>query len=188
MGTPGQGYQADAKQQSGGGSGTSRVGGQPGDANAPSMGGSDSSAADGQQGTPSMTAHVNSGKPKQSLAAKRGEDWGLPDANQSMVPVTRPVLVRCEANQLTIIPDEDRLLPKRIAIRNRTEDSVDELVSGVWDQMKAWGLAGRGMYWKPTLVIEVAPGGEARYAELQQLLAGSGMEVKQRATTATRRR
>ncbi len=34
------------------------------------------------------------------------------------------------------------------------------------------------MYWRPQLAVDVAPGGEARYADLQTLLTDSGLEVK----------
>ena len=90
------------------------------------------------------------------------------------------MIVRCSPNQLTIVPDDNRSLPKNVPLGARTEDAVDGLVSGVWDHMKDWGLAGRGLYWRPTLVMEVAPGAEARFAELQTLLQGSGLEVRQR--------
>ena len=129
----------------------------------------------------------NKSRPK-SIASNRGRDWGLPEGSSHMTPVTRPVIIRCDANQLTIVPDDARTLPKTIPLGTRTEDSVDKLVSGVWDHMKDWGLAGRGMYWRLTLSMEVAPGGESRFQELQALLHDSGMEVKQRQPPTTERR
>jgi hypothetical protein len=36
------------------------------------------------------------------------------------------------------------------------------------------------MYWKPTLVVEVQPGGEERFRDLQVLLAESGLDVQKR--------
>lgn len=180
MGSPGQGFQSNADQQAAQGSGSARTGGSPGSANSPSSGGSESAAGDDQQSPPSAVAHVTSDNRKKSLAGKRGADWGLPDAASHMTPVTRPVIIRCEPNRLTIVPDDNHSLPKTVPLGARTEDSVDQLVSGVWDHMKGWGLAGRGMYWRPNLVMEVAPGAETRFSELQALLAGSGMEVKAR--------
>jgi hypothetical protein len=104
-----------------------------------------------------------------------------------MVPVTRPIIIRCEPHQLTIMPEDNRTLPQTIPLSGRTDAAVDKLVSGVWDYMKSWGLAGRGMYWRPTLSMEVAPGAEGRFEELQALLQDSGMEVKRRQTPAQRR-
>jgi hypothetical protein len=47
--------------------------------------------------------------------------------------------------------------------------------------MDRWGLAVSNGYWKPILTIEVKPGGEECFWELQQLLRGSGIEVEKKA-------
>jgi hypothetical protein len=118
-------------------------------------------------------------KSADSLAKSRGEDWGLPDAHDGAVPVTRPIVVECQANRLRVIGPDGKSIQKEIAMTSETGDSVDELVATVWDQMKGWGLAGRGLYWQPTLVMRVAPDAQQRYADLQGLLAHSGLELKQ---------
>jgi hypothetical protein len=46
--------------------------------------------------------------------------------------------------------------------------------------MKTWGIAGRGMYWRPILSIEVTPDAEFRYAELKSLLDDSGLIVERK--------
>jgi len=72
----------------------------------------------------------------------------------------------------------DRGLPdKQVVFSGKTEDAVDTLVAQIWDHVKTWGLAGRGMYWKPVLSVHVAPDGTARFNELKQLLANSGLEL-----------
>jgi len=43
--------------------------------------------------------------------------------------------------------------------------------------MEHWGIAGRGMYWKPVLNIYVEPGAQQRAVELQQLLKQSGLQI-----------
>ena len=40
------------------------------------------------------------------------------------------------------------------------------------------GSAGRGIYWRPQLAVDVAPGAEGRYSDLKTLLADSGLDVK----------
>ncbi len=57
---------------------------------------------------------------------------------------------------------------------------MDAFVSAVWDHMKDWGIAGRGMYWRPILKFDVASQAEPRYAEIRTLLDGSGLEVQSR--------
>jgi len=45
-------------------------------------------------------------------------------------------------------------------------------------RLAAWGIAGRGMYWRPVLHVYVAPEAEQRFAELSALLEGSGLTVE----------
>jgi hypothetical protein len=97
-----------------------------------------------------------------------------------MAPVTRPILVRCEADRLTIVPEDRHQQAKVTPLGDEARDNMDEFVSHVWQHMKGWGIAGRGMYWRPTLVMDVAPGAADRYAEVKTLLADSGLEVRER--------
>jgi hypothetical protein len=46
--------------------------------------------------------------------------------------------------------------------------------------MDSWGIAGRGMYWRPILHVYNAPGAEGRADDLEALLEGSGLEVKRK--------
>ena len=122
---------------------------------------------------------------QQSLAALRGKNWGLPDATGSAVGLTRPIRIRCEADRLTILPERRRDTPaEAVVFGSRTEDAVEDLVSGVWEHMERWGIAGKGMYWKPILQMEVAAGGEERYRDLEQLLDNSGLVVRRKGETA----
>lgn len=112
------------------------------------------------------------------LADHRGENWGLPNAAKSSVGITRPILVHCYADRLEILPEVNSRSARVVLLPERTEEAVDELVSAVWEHMKQWGIAGRGMYWKPVLKVFVAVGAEARFAELRILLDGSGLEIQ----------
>jgi hypothetical protein len=68
-----------------------------------------------------------------------------------------------------------------ISFAAKTEASVDELVGAVWQQTKSWGIAGKGMYWRPEIVVDVQAGGEVRFRDLIVLLDGSGLSVSQAA-------
>jgi hypothetical protein len=142
---------------------------------------SNSSGAD-----PSATERSGGKKPSQvkPLAESRGSDWGLPDAARGSVGVTRPVAILCYADRLVIMSEEGTGRGKQIVLTEETQDSVDELVSSVWAHIKTWGIAGKGLYWKPILSMDVQPGAETRFAELQSLLNDSGLEVKQRGKPA----
>jgi hypothetical protein len=157
---------------SGGGAGGS--GGSGGSSGGQSGGG----ASAGQIQDVSMVDDRRSGGDDsvESLASKRGKDWSLPDAARKATPVTRPVQLLCSNEHLTVF--SIRNLPdKQINFGPRTADSVDELVRTIWAQVDTWGLAGRGMYWRPTLSIHYAPDGAQRFEELRRLLSNSGLEV-----------
>jgi hypothetical protein len=119
-------------------------------------------------------------KHKKNLAEKRGVDWGLRDAARGSVGVTRPIRVDCYADRLVVVSERGPAANKTVALGPRTQSSIDALVSTVWENMEAWGMAGRGMYWRPVLQFYVAPDAERRFAELSPLLDGSGMMVERK--------
>jgi hypothetical protein len=116
-------------------------------------------------------------KKAHSLADERGRNWSLPSAAQQSVPGSRPIHSECRGDRLVILPDAGNAEPQVVMFAGRTEDSVDKLVAGVWAHTKGWGIAGRQMYWRPSLVLELGPSGEGRFSELQALMANSGLEV-----------
>lgn len=141
---------------------------------------SESSGQPPSLGAPPLKINSPQGKKVKSMAQARGRDWGLPNAEPHAVAANRPLLVECHNDRL-VIPAADRSEPpKEIRLGANTQDSMDDLVSGVWKHIEGWGLAGRGMYWKPELVMEVKPGAADRYAEIKGLLADSGLEVRER--------
>lgn len=120
----------------------------------------------------------NENHPKpQSLAVRRGEDWGLREAGRGSVGITRPMRIECHANRLIVISDRGPGNNRMVPLGPRTVSSIDLLITAVWEQMGTWGMAGRGMYWKPVLQIRVAPDAERRFVELAALLEGSGLTI-----------
>ena len=111
------------------------------------------------------------------LAETRGRDWGLPDAARGSVPITRPIRIDLDATRVVLVPERGLGSEKQIELQGDTTDTIDDLVSAVWGHMESWGIAGRGMYWRPILKVRVGPGAERRFADLKILLEGSGIEV-----------
>jgi hypothetical protein len=107
----------------------------------------------------------------------RGRDWGLPNASAGSVPITRPIRVDCYPDRFVIAPHGQQG-GRVVHVGPQTKDSVNEFVSAVWEQMDTWGIAGRGMYWRPVISVHVAPGGEQRSEDLKTLLEGSGLQVE----------
>jgi hypothetical protein len=83
------------------------------------------------------------------------------------------------------MPEERGQSPVTVRLGPRTQESMDEFVSGVWQHMKGWGKAGKGLYWRPTLVVDVKPGAADRYAEVKNLLQDSGLDVHERVAATT---
>jgi hypothetical protein len=75
---------------------------------------------------------------------------------------------------------KSRAKQQEFPIAGSIVDEVDQLVAELWQRMKAWGLAGSQMYWKPVLRVRVMNGAEPVFDELSQLLDGSGIEVKRK--------
>ena len=95
--------------------------------------------------------------------------------------ITRPIRMACYADRLVLLPeDRGSDKPEVLAIDGDLGDEVDQFVSKIWQRMDGWGIAGPGMYWKPVLVVQVPQTGEARYAELTQLLQNSGIVIKRK--------
>ncbi len=113
-----------------------------------------------------------------SLARIRGRNWGLSDQASDSIPLSRPIRVECYADRLVVVPDEGTTGGQIVALKDRTEDTIDTFVSALWDHMIDWKNAGQGMHWRPTLNVYVADDARNRFADLNVLLEGSGLTVK----------
>jgi len=132
-------------------------------------------------GAGSPAPHVPPGhRSARSMASTRGEDWGLNGASIGAIAASRPILVKCYSDKLVVVPETRTQQPREIRLGPHTEDAMDDLVSAVQDHMEVWGKAGRGLYWRPTLTMDIEPGAETRFAEIKSLLANSGLDVNQR--------
>ena len=93
--------------------------------------------------------------------------------------ITRPIRVAVLADRVVLVPDRGvQSVPQQVMVSPQLQaEEVDALVAAVQKEMKVWGLAVQGGYWKPILQMEVAAGAEQRFAELQTALQGSGYEI-----------
>ncbi len=150
-------------------------------------------SADGQQ-APDANGGTPGGSPVSSLAGERGKNWAVHTAKRSAgrgaVPITRSVYVACRSDRLVILatqrtdgenrshdeptgPGSHHVIP----LPSQTADAVDTFMSALQDHIKSWGIAGKEMYWRPKLVLQIAPDGQRRAADVQALLRGSGLTV-----------
>lgn len=144
----------------------------------------------GEEGTanryvPSPTTPPSSSSPAKnaqgadvkSIADSRGKDWASPGASKGLIPFTRTMIVQVAADRLIIQSQDPSIPASTVMMPDSTKAGVEEFVSKVWEEMKSWGSAGRGMYWRPELNLQVHPGGERRVQELQVLLKDSGLDL-----------
>jgi hypothetical protein len=96
--------------------------------------------------------------------------------------VTRPIHVAVLADRFVLVPDvgDDRPPIHQRISPQLTQTEVDALVSSVQKEMKAWGIAVEGGFWKPILDVEVAPDAEQHFADLQTALQNSGFELQRK--------
>jgi len=134
----------------------------------------------GKGGANSSSSGGRGGGSGSSSMASRGKDWGLPENSRGAVPIARPIVIDCLPDKLIVRADgAQSKIVKEIPLSGATSESIDELVGAISDHSATWGPAGRGMYWKPNLAVQVAPGADGRFADLQNLMADSGLEVRQ---------
>jgi hypothetical protein len=144
-------------------------------------GGGDSSSISMGTPTPSINYQANNqpqrNNSSHSLAKNRGRNWALPSSSAASLPIQRPIRIECYNDRLVLLPDSRDQQAQVIPLAERTDEAVDQLISSVRTYTKSWGMAGRSMYWKPQLVLEVKPNAESRAGDLQLLLADSGLDV-----------
>jgi hypothetical protein len=127
---------------------------------------------------------AGAGKPPegyQPLSTSRGENWGLPNRSPSATGFTRYIQVQCLPDRLLVMPEKgDYQGPVVIEMSEDTSVAVDPLVTTIWKRMESWGIAAEAGYWKPIVRVQVAPGAENRFEELQSLLSGSGLAIERK--------
>ena len=125
----------------------------------------------GDSSQPSSQAHT-------PISDVRGDNWALPGASSGSVPFERPMRVEIYSNQITLYHSDPRRQPLKIPFESDTRHTIERFVSAIWEHMESWGIAGRGMYWRPMLNVYVDPEARWRAEELKQLLDRSGLEIK----------
>ena len=128
-------------------------------------------------GSPGGTAGGSGGG---SLANSRGSNWASLETRDRPIPLTRPVHVECALNELRILDDSGRRIQTRVPVDGDTAQAVDPFVQALHAKVRAWGLAGDRMYWRPELVLSATADGQSRRDDLERLLADSGIDTRAR--------
>jgi hypothetical protein len=163
-------------------------------ANTPNSGGSresnsNPSAAPGGSGSSQQTrgsdtgvsvpANASSQGSSSSPSETRGNDWGLPTRTEGAIAYRRPIRISCYPDRLVIHGSQAERKNDLVLDYGRSVQTVlDPMVEAIWARIDSWGVAGFNSYWRPELQVQVQPGGEQAFSELQRLLSNSGLGVR----------
>ncbi|MCC7334979.1 MAG: hypothetical protein IT422_07780 [Pirellulaceae bacterium] len=183
LNAPNQGGSSDSSSgsagQSASGSQAGSSGGAPGSASQPP------DDMNGQQASPQLSLNKDfNGQRQEStapVASRRGRGWAWSQGPPSQTSVGRSIRLQCLADRWIVLPDSGKANdPSAIAITFdlSPQQRAERLAHVVAERVDSWGLALSGGYWKPTLVVDVAPDAQWRFHQLQQLLEGSGLDVQ----------
>lgn len=124
------------------------------------------------------------------VTASKGANLDPPRGQSGSVPIRRSIHLVVRADHVAILPERSTASGpafggKEIQIPGATEASLDEIVKALRSHVEEWGIAGRGLFWRPVLVLDVGPDGWRRAEELERLFKRRGIELRW-ATTANR--
>ncbi|MCA9240530.1 MAG: hypothetical protein KDA37_10035, partial [Planctomycetales bacterium] len=88
------------------------------------------------------------------------------------VAIRRPVTVTVFADRV-LIGKEGR----NVVLSGATSQDLSDVASAIKGQIKSWGLAGRGLYWRPVINLEVRPGGQHNAQQIYNAMRNSGVDV-----------
>lgn len=157
------------------GGGTARPGAMSAGAAGGAAGGSPSDGATG--GMPQVT--MQHPPATRSIAATAGSNWALPHSSARSVAVWRDIRVRLEPDRMLLLSETGRVT-QLVPLRGATAAAAYEIRNAVWQDMEHWGIAGYGMHWQPVLHVDVVPGAEQRFRDLQVLFDRSGFAIRDR--------
>lgn len=179
------GYAADGSPEAGesqsNAAGGNTAGGEGEVAAASGSGSSDSMGSPGEASNgASVTANANAG----------AQQSGSPGNSQSREPGPDDIAIR-RSLQMIVRSDQVAVLPHKavqsqqpvkddmvVAFNGPTQQHLGQLANVIRAEVGSWGIAGRGFYWKPVLLLTVAPDGLQRADELKRMLDRSGIEVR----------
>lgn len=177
----GEGSGADASELSLLGAGSGAAGDSASGASRPGEAPSAQNSADQNAGLASSPGGPSAGR--NGAGGSQDISAGLESltgGRRGAIPVTRPVVLQLRDGELRFtegapdpVPASDPRMPQRLA-------------EAVGQRVERWGTAGRGMAWKPELVIHVGPGQESAYARVSERLRRLGVEVRSAGVVAQR--
>jgi hypothetical protein len=113
----------------------------------------------------------------------RGKNWALIDANAQATPIRRTIQAVVRGDRVAVLPEGTSAAAgaaggREIPLTGNSRDAYEPFMMALESQIKDWGMAGRGLYWRPVLEVNVGPDGQQRAADIARLLKNSGIELR----------
>jgi hypothetical protein len=120
----------------------------------------------------------------------RGKNWALVDANSQATPIRRTIQIVVRGDRVAFLPDGVTAETAtsgghEVPLTGNSREAYEPFMMALETQIKDWGMAGRGLYWRPVLDINVGPDGERHAADIARLLKNSGIELRTPSAVAT---
>jgi len=164
------------------GAGTSSEGSSGSASGSQASGDQGSSGGSAANGGATSGGSSAAGSQAESIADAQGRNWAVQNGSPNSVAIRRPIQIVVRQNQLALLPsrhatDGEAATGKVISLDQSMNEISKEFAAALRTRIEEWGLAGRGLYWKPVLKINVGPGGEQTAKQVLRLLKGSGVEL-----------
>jgi len=111
----------------------------------------------------------------------QGENWAVPEhvAVAKGNQIVRTIRVVCYEDQFILIAPSTGGATEVFGFSDgNISEATFDLGAAVRERINGWGPTFPGGRWQPVLSVEVMPGGSERFEQLQQLMRGSGVEVR----------
>jgi hypothetical protein len=121
----------------------------------------------------------------------RGKNWALVDANAQATPIRRTIQIVVRGDRVAFLPEGVTAEAAasgghEVPLTGNSREAYEPFMMTLETQIKDWGMAGRGLYWRPVLDINVGPDGERHAADIARLLKNSGIELRTPSAVATK--
>jgi hypothetical protein len=138
---------------------------------------------------PSDLAKIPPDDKPQERRKPRGKNWALVDANSQATPIRRTIQIVVRGDRVAFLPDGVTAETATSGghespLTGNSREAYEPFMMALETQIKDWGMAGRGLYWRPVLDINVGPDGERHAADIARLLKNSGIELRTQSAVA----
>ena len=144
------------------------------------MNGQQSRSQGSDSDTPPPPQSSYSQTPSDKLAKPGQKEWALPRSVAGMngSAIVRTIRAKSYGDRFVLVGTTRGDATEVFGVfNNDPRRAILEMATAVRDRVDRWGVALPGGRWQPSLEVEVLPGGETRFIQLQNLMRDSGVDV-----------